>query len=144
MTITVIETHLIFEATAVVLRQNLGNMLNRVQYRRNSILITKDGKPVAALVDAAMFERIRALRGRFDALSERMARGYEAVAENEGMAQIERIGAQTRRKTAREWRAAERLPAVATPSPAKPPQRAAANRLTEASKAKPAGTTGRH
>ena len=47
------------------LRQNLGDMLNRVQYRRDSIVITKDGKPVAALVDAALFERIRRHAGAF-------------------------------------------------------------------------------
>ena len=64
---------MITEATAVALRQNLGDMLNRVQYRRDSILITKDGKPVAALVDAAMFERIRRMQERFDALSARLA-----------------------------------------------------------------------
>jgi prevent-host-death family protein len=69
----------ITEATAVTLSQNLGDMLNRVQYRRDSILITKDGKPVAALVDAAMFERIRRMQERLDALSARLAQAYEGA-----------------------------------------------------------------
>ncbi len=70
---------MITEATAVTLSQNLGDMLNRVQYRRDSILITKDGKPVAALVDAAMFERIRRMQERLDALSARLAQAYEGA-----------------------------------------------------------------
>lgn len=101
---------MITEATAVTLRQNLGDMLNRVQYRRDSIVITKDGKPVAALVDAALFERIRRLQDRFDALSERLARGYETVPMDEGVAEIDRASAKARQETATEWRAAGRLP----------------------------------
>lgn len=42
------------EATALKLRQNLGEFLNQVQYRGDSIVVTKDGKPVAALVDYAL------------------------------------------------------------------------------------------
>ncbi len=40
---------MITEATAVALRQNLGDMLNRVQYRRDSIVITKDDAAVSAV-----------------------------------------------------------------------------------------------
>jgi PHD/YefM family antitoxin component YafN of YafNO toxin-antitoxin module len=43
---------MITETNAVTFRQNLGEMLNLVQYRRDSVLIHKDGKTVAALVDA--------------------------------------------------------------------------------------------
>lgn len=42
-------------------------MLNQVQYRNDSIVINKDGKPVAALVDADLFARIQRMRERFDA-----------------------------------------------------------------------------
>ena len=38
------------EVNAVTFRQNLGEMLNRVQYRGDSIVISKDGKPVARRV----------------------------------------------------------------------------------------------
>ena len=41
---------MISETNAVAFRQNLGEMLNQVQYRHDSIVIKKDGKPVAALV----------------------------------------------------------------------------------------------
>ena len=40
---------MISEASAVSFRQNLGDMLNQVQYRHDSIVIKRDGKPVAAL-----------------------------------------------------------------------------------------------
>ena len=105
---------MITETTAVTLRQNLGDMLNRVQYRRDSIVITKDGKPVAALVDAALFERIRAMQERFDALCDRIAKGYENVPQDEGMAEIERACDLARRETADEWRSAGRLPPLAS------------------------------
>ena len=55
---------MINEVNAVVFRQNLGDMLNQVQYRHDSILIKKDGKPVAAFVDAQLFDRIRRLKKR--------------------------------------------------------------------------------
>jgi hypothetical protein len=69
----------ITEATAVTLRQNLGGMPNRVQYRRDSLLNTKDTKSVAALLDAAIFERIRHMQERFDALSARLAQAYKGA-----------------------------------------------------------------
>ena len=59
---------MITETSAVAFRQNLGEMLNLVQYRNDSILIKKDGKPVAALIDAKLFLRIRQMQERFDAL----------------------------------------------------------------------------
>jgi len=39
---------MISEATAVGFRQNLGDMLNQMQVRHDSIVIKRDGKPVAA------------------------------------------------------------------------------------------------
>lgn len=79
---------MITETSAVAFRQNLGEMLNLVQYRRESILIKKDGKPVAALVDARLFERIRRMQERFDALCDRLAHDFSKVPEAEGLAAI--------------------------------------------------------
>lgn len=87
---------MITETTAVAFRQNLGEMLNQVQFRKDSIVITKDGKPVAALIDAALFERIRQMQERFDALSAQIAEAYANVPEEEGMAEIERITSEVR------------------------------------------------
>ena len=36
---------MITETNAVSFRQNLGEMLNQVQYRHDSVVINKDGKP---------------------------------------------------------------------------------------------------
>lgn len=80
---------MITETNAVKFRQNLGEMLAQVQYRQDSVLISKDGKPVAALIDAALFERIRRMQSRFDDLSARIAAGYAEVLEDIGVAEIE-------------------------------------------------------
>ncbi len=80
---------MITETSAVIFRQNLGEMLNQVQYRHDSVVINKDGKPVAALVDARLFERIRRMQARFDALCQRLETGFANVPEAEGLAEIE-------------------------------------------------------
>ena len=67
---------MITQTSAVTFRQNLGEMLNLVQYRHDSVVINKDGKPVAALVDARLFERIRRMQGRFDALCQQIGRAH--------------------------------------------------------------------
>jgi prevent-host-death family protein len=61
---------MIREAAAVKVRQNLGEMLNEVRYKHDSIVIHKDGQPVAALVDIGLFERIRAMEERFTRLTD--------------------------------------------------------------------------
>ena len=89
---------MITEVNAVNFRQNLGEMLNQVQYRNDSIVINKDGKPVAALVDAELFARIRRMRDRFDALSGRIAEAYAEVPVEEGMAEIDAAVAAERKQ----------------------------------------------
>ena len=88
---------MISEVSAVNFRQNLGEMLNQVQYRNDSIVVSKDGKPVAALVDASLFARIRVLRDRFDQLSCRVAEAYRDLPAGEGMAEIDEAIARQRR-----------------------------------------------
>jgi prevent-host-death family protein len=79
----------ITQANAVTFRQNLGEMLNQVQYRHDSVVINKDGKPVAALVDARLFERIRRMQERFDGLCQRIEAGFKDVPEVNGLQDIE-------------------------------------------------------
>ncbi|MFA6063524.1 MAG: type II toxin-antitoxin system Phd/YefM family antitoxin [Gallionella sp.] len=79
---------MITQTSAVTFRQNLGEMLNQVQYRHDSIVINKDGRPVAALVDARLFERIRRMQARFDALCQRIESGFSNVPEEDGIAEI--------------------------------------------------------
>lgn len=47
---------MIRETPAMTVRQKFGEPLNEVQYRRDRVLITKAGKPVAALIDIALFD----------------------------------------------------------------------------------------
>jgi prevent-host-death family protein len=79
---------MITETNAVSFRQNLGEMLNQVQYRHDSIVINKDGRPVATLVDAQLFARIRRMQARFDALAARVEAGFAGLPEADGMAEI--------------------------------------------------------
>ncbi|MBL8446731.1 MAG: type II toxin-antitoxin system Phd/YefM family antitoxin [Zoogloeaceae bacterium] len=89
---------MITETSAVTFRQNLGEMLNQVQYRRDAVLIKKDGKPVAALVDARLFARIRRMQARFDALASRIEAGFATVEEAQGLAEIDAAVAAERGK----------------------------------------------
>lgn len=89
---------MIKETSAVAFRQNLGEMLNLVQYRQETILIKKDGKPVAALVDARLFERIRRMQDRFDALCDRLAKDFSKVPEAQGTAAIDAALSAVRRE----------------------------------------------
>ena len=89
---------MVTEVSAVNFRQSLGEMLNQVQYRNDSIVVNKDVKPIAALVDAALFVRIRAMRDRFDQLSNRVAEVYADVPIDQGMAEIDAAIKKERRR----------------------------------------------
>lgn len=87
---------MITETNAVAFRQNLGEMINQVQYRHDSIVIKKDGRAVAALIDARLFGRIRQMQERFDALAARIANAYSDVPMEEGLAEIDRLAMEVR------------------------------------------------
>ena len=87
---------MVTEVNAVHFRQNLGEMLNQVQYRNDSIVINKDGKPVAALVDAELFARIRRMQDRFDELSRKVADAFADVPEEQGLSEIDAAVAEVR------------------------------------------------
>lgn len=106
-------------------------------------IITKDGKPVAALVDAALFERIRAMQERFDALCDRLAKAYEGVPEVAGMAEIGRASAAARKASAAQWRSAGRLPPLAPAAESPSRRRPAAATAGKPSKAKARSTSAR-
>ncbi len=80
---------MITQTSAVAFRQNLGEMLNQVQYRHDSVVINTDGKPVAALVDARLFERIRRMQERFEGLCQRIEMGFKEVPEGDGLQEID-------------------------------------------------------
>lgn len=87
---------MIKEISAVSFRQHLGEMLKQVQYRHDSVVINKDGKPVAALVDARLFDRIRRMQVRFDALCQRIEAGFSKIPESDGMSEIDEAVASER------------------------------------------------
>lgn len=63
----------------VDLRNNLGEKVNEVSYTNNRLTITRNGKPVAALISAEDLELLEELELKQDA--EDMAR---AIAEDDG------------------------------------------------------------
>lgn len=67
------------EATATTVRENLDEILKQVQNRGESTVVTKHGKPVAALVNYALYERIRKLRESFTALTDKLGQVYADV-----------------------------------------------------------------
>jgi prevent-host-death family protein len=75
------------EATAMTVRQNLGELLNEVQYRHDSIVITKAGKPVAAMVDMETYERMRRKdSGEFERLWAEFAKGFDDLTDEQAQA----------------------------------------------------------
>jgi prevent-host-death family protein len=64
---------MIHEVPSTSVRRTLGELLNVVQYRGDSVLITRDGKPVAAIVGMALFENLRSLKEELDWLCAELA-----------------------------------------------------------------------
>ena len=97
-TISISVTTMIREAPAMTVRQNLGELLNEVQYRGDSVVITKGGKPVAAIVDIALYERIRRMREDFDRLLDELANAGKGLPASEVESLVSDAVAESRRK----------------------------------------------
>ncbi len=80
---------MIREAPAMTVRQNLGELLNEIQYRGDSVVITKSGKPVAALIDIALFERLRTLDEEYARLRGKLTQAFSSLPPDQGMALID-------------------------------------------------------
>ena len=109
---------MIREAPAMTVRQNLGELLNEVQYRGDSVVITKGGKPVAAIVDIALYENIRRMRDDFDRLCAELAAAGEPIAQEEVESLIGEATAEARAIT-RKARASRRGPDLASEPPSR-------------------------
>lgn len=72
---------MIKEAPAVKVRQNLGELLNEVQFKRDSVVILKDGKRVAAIVEIGLFDRIRAMEERFAAITSKIRKAFAGMSD---------------------------------------------------------------
>ncbi len=75
------------EATAMTVRQNLGELLNEVQYKHDEVIITKAGKPVAVLVDMQTYERIRQTKdsGEFERVWAEYSKSFDNLTEDQQM-----------------------------------------------------------
>lgn len=89
---------MIKEATAMTVRQNLGELLNGIQYGSDQVVITKGGKPVAAMVDTALFDKIRLLKREFNRLTDELAVAYQNVDENVAQQEIDAAVKQARKR----------------------------------------------
>lgn len=89
---------MIKEATAMTVRQNLGELLNGIQYGNVQVVITKGGKPVAAMVDTALFDKIRLLKREFNRLADELAVAYQHVDENVAQQEIDAAVKQARKR----------------------------------------------
>jgi len=88
------------EAPAMTVRQNLGELINEVQYRHDRIVITKAGKPVAALIDMNLYERIRQMDDEFAAMADEFAQAFAAIPEPEGLSMLDEAVRAARGKSA--------------------------------------------
>src|SRR5687768_7753863 len=70
---------MIREVNAVFARKSLGELLNEVQYRHDSILIMKAGKPIAAMVDIHLFQKINLLQEQFSRMTRKLRETYKNV-----------------------------------------------------------------
>lgn len=89
---------MIREITAMDARKNFGEILNEVKYRHDSVLIKKAGKPIAALIDVDLFEKIRALKHQFDALTDELGKTYVGVPIEDAEKEVEEAIKKVRKK----------------------------------------------
>lgn len=75
---------MIREATAMTVRQNLGELLNEVQYRKDTVIITRAGRPVAAIVDLESLKGMQAAKhDTLDVLTAKIQDAFKDVPEAE-------------------------------------------------------------
>lgn len=89
---------MIREAPAMTVRQKLGELLNEVQYRGGKVVITKGGKPVAAIVDVAVLERLRKLDDEFARQRKALAAAFSGWRSEDVGSLVDEAVAAARRK----------------------------------------------
>lgn len=70
---------MIYKETAMRVRQNLGELLNKVQYRHDAVVITKADKAVAAIIDIDLFDKVKKMKTEFEKLTAKFAEAYQEV-----------------------------------------------------------------
>ncbi|ARJ65019.1 hypothetical protein WV31_04730 [Magnetospirillum sp. ME-1] len=81
---------------AQTFRNGLGDMINRVQYRGESITVTRSGAAVATLIDPDLFTRVHAMQGRLTPLAESIARAFEEIPVEDGIENLKTLVAELR------------------------------------------------
>ena len=76
------------DASIVELRNNLADLLNRVQYGDERVCITRNGKPIAAIISTEALNYFEALEDWFD-----IAEAKKALdeSEEEGFLTLEEV-----------------------------------------------------
>ena len=82
----------------MTVRQNLGEPLNGIQYGNDQVVVTKGGKPVAAMVDNARLDNIRLLKREFNRLTDQLAVAYKSVDESVAQQEIDAAVEQARKR----------------------------------------------
>lgn len=96
--IAIMVISMIREAPAMTVRNQLGELLNEVQYRGDSVMITKAGKPVAALIDMELFERLRKLDENFARMRKQFSNAFDDLELSELESLFEEAVDEVRRK----------------------------------------------
>ena len=74
---------MIQETSAKTVQQNLSELLNKVQFQHEQFIITDAGKPLAALIDMMIFEKIRQNEQAFQSMSDEIAQAFAESSEDE-------------------------------------------------------------
>jgi prevent-host-death family protein len=74
---------MLIEASAMKVRQNLGELINQVQYRNAEVEITRSDKPVAALISIELFDKIQLMRKEFDILTSNLQKSFKGEDQKE-------------------------------------------------------------
>ncbi len=71
------------ETPVMKVRKNIGELLSDVQYKQDQVIITKAGKPVAALIDMPSFERLRQMDKEYEQITLQLQQSFNEIQETE-------------------------------------------------------------
>jgi len=89
---------MIREISAMDARKNFGEILNEVKYRHDSILIKKAGKPIAAIIDVDLFEKVKNMTLTFEAMTHHLGKAYSEAESDIAQTEIEEAITSARKK----------------------------------------------
>lgn len=70
-------------APVMKIRKNLGEILNEVEYKHNTVIITRAGKASAAIIDIQLFDKIKSMKDRFQKLSSEIHGAFAGLTDQE-------------------------------------------------------------